>query len=846
MHRITKIETVGVRAHDREMDLGPLTLLRGPVGAGKTSMADAIRIAALGCVPSIGRDSTAIARLMRGGRMNVRLSLDDGRTCERGYVRRGERITGEASASWMPPKSRLTDVAESIRSLMGRDDREAAEHLDLRQLLSCSPAERAKRIEELLDATGIPVGEQIRRAATLAVLRLAGVDLARIPDDLESAEGAAKGAMMLLTGPVQAVLPGVHRMVERELESGGIPKTLDLAKGKKLDAAEAMRRRIAARAELEDRVNSLRAPAEALTEISARREAEVSRRAAAERDVREAERVAGIRAELDPLVPALKQRIAEEEERLAAAVSRIPEADAARAEADGLTEPPPIDAPAVVQQDAEQISAAEALLADARALPEPEAVAIDPADLIRVECLRADAERLWDEVDEVVVPEPLYTTVFEATRDQAARELARMQTSPWREVEHVADGLAEWGASLPTILPKRNAIGLAVTRLRELATENGGRLAETELALDRARQALTKAEKDRTVRDRQIRDARERITSLRESAEEADQLASKVTEDANAAADRASATARAQWLAQVRALQDRAATLRKDAVAAAKQENDALRKAYAEAVGDREVQVAEISDRRKALLARAESIRTAAVESQSALDRARADLRAAEERLAGIASVTLDTATARTTIEQATAAIAEHDQALKTLRAADSLRAEMKALITQIDAATAERDCWTAAEWALQRIREMDLAARAAGLEARMRRYLRVAGRTEDPYLRASRGTCDFGMRRGRQEISVEALSGGETALFVACLAGAVISLRGPEIRILLLEAADLGDRPEAQQTLLACREMVASGDIDQVIAATCIDIEAPDGWTTVDLEPLEVEAVQS
>ena len=53
-------------------------------------------------------------------------------------------------------------------------------------------------------------------------------------------------------------------------------------------------------------------------------------------------------------------------------------------------------------------------------------------------------------------------------------------------------------------------------------------------------------------------------------------------------------------------------------------------------------------------------------------------------------------------------------------------------LVAEIQRAEAERDVFTAAEWAAQRLRERDLAARGGPILDRMRTFLRAAGRTEE------------------------------------------------------------------------------------------------------------------
>lgn len=778
---ITRIETEGLRATDRSLDLAPLTILKGPVGSGKTTIADAIRMGFLGHVPSIGKDSTAITRLMRDGKLNVKALLSDGQSMERGYKRTAKGLSGKASASWMGPKSKLTEITESIRSLVGRDDKVAGEHLDLRQLLSCKPNERSRRIEELLDASGIPLEEQIRRTAAMTILRLADVKLERMPKGLDEAEKAAEGAKALLEAPVKKALDEAPELIEKELKTGGTTRAIDVINEKKKESSESLRRRIAARAELEDRVNALEVPAIALSEAEKRREEALERKAAAKRDLEEAERVKGIRERYEPAIPMLKQGVEEAEAAMKTAQERLPRAQEAIAEAEALQDPPEIDAPEVIQPDPEKINEAEAL--------------------------NAEATKLSHEADKEEIPEPVNVFKEEAAHNTALIELEKAKRSPWREVEKITDELEECNFEC-FAGPLKNAVPFL--RLRELAREHGGPLDELKADAEAKKKRLEDATDLMNETQIDIEAAQAHQRELRQEAEKK----------------------RCQ-----------ADSIRREAEAAAKAANEAGRDAYARKVGERAVELEEISQKRKALLQEAELIKSSAIDAQSILDAARSDLRAAQERLNGIASVTVDVEKAKAVYESAVTELTQLDAQLETLRGAESLQKEMQALIAEIDEDEAFTKIWKATEWALQQIRDMDMAARAGGLQDLMRRYLRAAGRTEEPYLRSDKGIFDFGWRRGGLEISVEALSGGETVLFCATLAGAIISLRNPTIRILPLEAAELGLGAESQQLLYACREMHTSGDIDQIIVATCLDIDPIEGWEVIELaaEPVGV-----
>lgn len=829
MTRITKIKTEGLRATDREVELAPLTLIRGRVGSGKTNVCDALRIGALGYVPELGKNSQKTQRMMRNGELRVALELDDGAHFERGYRREGESLKGFAAASWMPAKAKLTEIEESIRTYFGRDDREAAEHLDLRELLNCSPDKRARRIEKMLDASGIPTDELKKRATAMMTLRLAKIEAARMPEDAEQAVTAAAGARSLVTDAVLVAIDTVAPILAKEIEADGVVRALEVARDEKSAAAEDLRRQMAARAELEDRVAELRAPDEEHGDLEQRREALVEQRAAARRDLEAAEKAASVRAELKPALPALEKSVAAARAKLDEVTGRLKAADGYDAEADSIEEPETVIAPAAIPPDAAKMSEADRLIAEADAIEEPGAVEVDPAKQKEVDALDAKATELIDNADAIEIPSELTIAVEESALFVAQQEHEKAKKSPWREVMDIADRLE------PRVMigtdPHKD-----IDRLRELAVEHGGDVVSLGIAVTEALEALKTANRHRDERTTEIEQARKRQQEMRDEARKLLAQRNAIAHEAVDAAKKATEEARATYREQVKRLRDRAEALRKEARDEAKAANDAARAEYAEAQGTYEAKVIEVAERREELRKAAREIRSEATEAQSKLDRAEALLRAARERLAGVDSVSTNAEEARATIETADREIPKIDSDIKALRAAAALRDEMKSLLEKIDAASALRDTWAAAEWSCQRLREADLAARAGGLQARMRRYLKASGRTEEPYLRAARGVCDFGWRRDGQEIAVEVLSGGETAIFCAALAAAILSLRGPSLRILLVEGAETGIDAESQQLLAVCKEALDAGHIDQAVVATCLPIDAPEAWTTVDL----------
>lgn len=93
---ITELTMVNVKGTPkRELTLGPVTLVQGPNFAGKTAIAQAIRIGLLGYDPTLGKLASATYGLASGERMEVGLALDTGATaCRTWEMKRGKLVTG--------------------------------------------------------------------------------------------------------------------------------------------------------------------------------------------------------------------------------------------------------------------------------------------------------------------------------------------------------------------------------------------------------------------------------------------------------------------------------------------------------------------------------------------------------------------------------------------------------------------------------------------------------------------------------------------------------------------------------------------------------------------------------
>lgn len=767
-----RLQTYGLRSTDRAVALNRLNLLLGPVGAGKSSLLDAIRFVALGYVPVLGKSEAATARLMRGDEIAVAFELGEGRTIQRKLIRDGAKFRGEYRASWLPRKSKDTEHGEAIRKLFGGSELEAAEHLDLRTLLSCSANERAKRIEQLLDASALPPNDVSRRGAALMLLRLADVDPKRMPAGVDEAEEVAAGCAKMIDAAVLPFVRQVEVTLAAKLLQDGIAKTAEEVKQKKLDAAEDARRKVAARGEIEDRAVGLRAPADALADLESRKAAASDALSRANQDLDTHAKTSTARANAESALRVIREQEETTVRTLDLAKAGLPRAAELRAKAEAIQDPPDVVAPAAVEPDAGKVAESDRLHAEARDLEE-KLNALPP------------------------LPEPIDLYVPDMQIREAETRLRLAESNPWREVEAIADEMG------------RDKLVVWAKRLRKLAKDHGGDVEDLRTNLTRMRTMLRELEGKAKEQAAQTEKMKADVEALRQKAKE---------------------------------LRDRAFETRRLADFEAAEANRGATATYRGAMADRAVIVDRNARERRALLDEATKLEREPVAQQMALDKLTASRKEQEGIIAGTQAAAIDVAATTSLVAHSKALIAELNEKIAAARQADARRVEMNALLAEIAKATALRDAYAAALWACERLREEDLAARSKGLEARMRTFLRAAGRMEDPYLRAARGVCEFGWRRGEYEIAVEALSGGETVLFCAALAAAVIALRGPELKLLLIEAAELGAGETAQSVLKGC-EAVAEW-FDVVAVATCATIEPPAAWNVVAVPAAPSEGV--
>lgn len=788
--RIVRMTLEGVKAFDRTVELGALNLFTGDVGAGKSSVLDALRFACLGFVPHLGKRESDTARIMRGARMVVRVELSDGRWFTRSLGRDHGSLRAEARASWLPPGATSTAHAGAIRGLFGDSDEEAAEHLDLRELLNATPSQRAGRIEALLSATAMTPADLSSWAHGLAVARLAKLEEGRVPEDVRMREAVIDGLVQMLDRGVGAALPEAVASVAYELKGGGLPKALEYANLAKRSAAEAVKRKTSARAEIEDRAQEAAVPADSLADLDRRRQEAT-------------DRIATVRAQLKAYADAKEARDAAERAAIDAR-AKVQDHDdvrrsVAQARADSvrwreqaasLAEPAEVRAPRLVETDSVRMKAVSDLESEATKI-EGEAANLEGAPTPK-------APRPF------LVPD---TKAKEELIEQRRRALEIAKADPWVRVAAIAHAIDEaYGLNL-------NDTALAlVNELEDLAKRHGW-------DVEKAALAVKGAEADLETAKREARAATD-ANAKRQEVYDADV---KVWEAGRARA--------AELRAEAAGKRSRARAVRDAELARVAEANAVERTRHAAETGDRAAAIDQVKRERERLLRQATQADQDADADEKAITAEEAALRTAEAHLAGIATVQpIDLSGAEAEVLELSASVESIDAAKRLVAGADARKRELDAIAAEIATAQAQASVWTALEWSLQRLRERDLAGRGGPLVERMRKFLHASGRAEEPYLRATKTATDFGWRRGGQELPVEALSGGETVLFTTALAAAVIALRKPALPVLLVEAAELGERGPALGTLEGLAAV--SRDFGNVLAASCLPL-APDfdGW---------------
>lgn len=846
----------GLRAADRTFELGRLNAFVGPSSAGKTTALDALAIVANGYVPRLGKGKEATARLMRGPAMRCELVLDDGTTLAGGLRRDGDSLTAVGiTHDSERPEAKEQEARKAILARFGRTEDEAAQNTDPRAIFRVSAAERRAALDRLL----APAEPAVDRAVRLAAARITFGREALSKVSLIPADAAA---LRTLLGSVADEFDVVTDELRRRIPEG-LPSAARWARDSLLAAREEVRRKTSARGEIEERALDAGKAADTQEALAAKRDAEVARRATLERALAEHAKATAALREHDAAHRAALSDVDHADAAVAAAAALLRGVEGHAAALAALLDPeePRVPGFRVVDHDAVR-EATGALRAEHDALVPPDdveppaRVAASPEALERARRAGDEAARLDALARSVAMPVIPTADPERAAVAAAEAAIQRAKQNPWREVEVIVHQICEFlernGPDAPVDLAMEG-----FDALLRLAHQHGGDLASFEAEATKAREALAaklarieaataaaaKAEAER----RQYADAAEaarteartlREAAIQEAAAENDRL------------DAAFRAAQAEVRAKRRQIEESRAALRERIAEAERKARAEVDAANAAARTEHQRACAAVAERRaaneaerarlRAEVAAAERADRAAKERKAAADKRLAEVEGLRTGLA--AGPAIDEEATRAELVASDAARARLDERIRALKMAEARRAEMKALLGEIAKADAIVEVFAAVDWAVARTAEQDMRERTGPILDAMRVVLRAAGIEREPYLEISTGVSDVGwLDEDGRRISVDgAMGGGESTLVLAALSAAMVRLRAPQVRVLLIETAEAHSGFEAR--LFAGLAAVADWfDAILVAAPEAARHHLSEAWTVFDFGVKEV-----
>ncbi len=767
---ITGITITGLKGtDDRVVDMGQLTLITGPVGSGKTAVLDAIRFAALGFIPGLGKGSSDTAAVMSGNQLGVAVRLER-HTFDRQLTKRKSTLRATAMCSWLADDDEITDAkrGEAITKAFGTDINAAGENLDIRELLTATGTDRAKRLKQLVDATGVDRERQQTLVVAIAQIRAAGQP---IPSDLEKAEQAAIGAAAHITFDPEILAAAKTQVLEAETYDAFI----SWASKRKKEASAIQKELVAAHAVLESELAGHKGAGDNAEELEAQL-AQLDRDIAKHTQlVESAEKAAQAKAEVEKAIPALTTIRDAAEAKLAEAAGPLDRVAVLRREAGDLAkggEPYPAEPTAPTRKLSEH---------------EP------PLTKLREKLDGVGQALLWNGNQELV----------EARENRASTAVklegveSALSEGPWFMVHQVITDMAI--VDVPNT-PVHEDHKQWIARLREATIRAVGDPEEERTKLVAAEQEVRNWEAARADWIRTGKD----LLSLQIA--EAEKLLAEVQAEWDA-----HELALTQW----RPLRDSWQESTKQATADIQAKNE-----------------------------EANAIESDHQDAKDAATKAASDLKEMEARAEGVDSALATTAeaerTARTEVE------AQHKTLKPRAKAAgvaEGIRQQKKISAQKVDEADLTAKFHGAIHWAAQRVQEQMIASGSLVTE-NVSKFLKAAGLTKEAYLVSPKaGVLELGWRgEDGVNIACDALSGGEGVVFSAGMAAAAISIRNPDLKLLLVEAAELGLPETSQQILLGCEHAAKEWGV-QCVVVSCIPMEPSDEWKVIDLAPTAVEA---
>lgn len=447
-----EIVTSGMKGRDVSVALGPCSLLVGPTGSGKSTILDAIRIAALRHVPALGKTEAATAQLMSGRELSVTIALP-GKRVIRQKLTKGARgnLSWSTECSWLGPEAKDGEHAAEALRLFGEDATAVSEVLDLRTLLALSGPQRTARIEQLITAEADPAKQAVT-LARYAFQRLAGIDDARMKEVADHTtlrpliqgwdkDGSHAGQY--------ASLAEVWPMVKAKLTAeGGLTSAAAWVNEEKRAGALDLAKKERARDELALRLQEI-----------------------AEPDADEIASLEETRAALDQHIGAAGERASEAMRRrneIAKAEQALSRAKAEAATA--LTARQRYDQDAAAAGDwkarLEEIESELEQLATG-ATPDPGA-SVEAERRAEIEERLAALEAEIGAAEATIPAEPTGTDALAAEIASLMRQLQAARENPWAEVRAIAQEIREQAGRIP----KAKDISKKADRLAEIASAN--------------------------------------------------------------------------------------------------------------------------------------------------------------------------------------------------------------------------------------------------------------------------------------------------------------------------------------------------------------------------------------
>ncbi len=421
-----------------------------------------------------------------------------------------------------------------------------------------------------------------------------------------------------------------------------------------------------------------------------------------------------------------------------------------------------------------------------------------PTDLKEISQVRREAEAARKAAE--AVPSVELPSVEDAERlvRVSAQELETAEADPWRKV-HTKAGAILATLALLEVSKERSgseAIGIPAGEIHDIAKEkmgdDPGPLVHRAIA---AKEALVEAVSGRREAEKKQADAEARKKKLTTEATALDEKADRMLADTEQASVDAKAT-----------FDDTAAELRK---------------------------------KRDAMQSEIEEYEAAAQTIRDTYQEWKEKHKEAQGRLAGLAGRGEEPKGDLEEMKNTRYALAMEKE---TLEASAGKRAAISELVAEIASAKLKSEVYGAVLEGAKLVRQAGVTEAGAGLTKLMASFLAAGDWPHAPYIRATQKACEIGWRtQAGQEIPIQAMSGGEWALFAASLSAGMIVLRKAEIRILIVEAGE-ADQDHLQAILKGIEAMGEELSASFVLTHVPLVMETQ-GWERHEFEREEVAA---